>query len=290
MGRTASDKTAIVDFIKNSDHPVTSKEIVANTGYSGDPKYLMKFLVKNYKEIERVGEKSKSAYIWKSSKPVEVVSMKVTNGGKYPMRQHIGEVWSFDLENIDNQSRRDNLKYQIENNNLEGLLIISAKENVCIGYNVFSEKKKFMKPDYIMRWTNDSGTHYVSVIHPINIEESDLNDAIYELNEQEKSCLRLSVLVALGIDLPEPEKEVEFVQDPSLVNENKKLRDRLNSSVMEIKDLRETNKGLAEHLAVLESQPKVDIIYRTDPKEIETAVLKAKCEVYERLVEVWMKK
>ena len=126
-------------------------------------------------------------------------------------------------------------------------------------------------------WRDEKGDHYISPIQLINTKEKKLTDKVLELDEKTKAILKdvLSTILGLGIETI-VEKTVH-VQDPALLNENAEIR--------------EMNMKLGHRIEELEKELAANVLpelrpveYRTDPKEIELAVLKAKCEIYEKLV------
>lgn len=295
MGKKAIDTNSILEFIKSSKEPVSRKQILEATGYSGDYKYAMKQLKKEHEEIVVTGGRGKAFYSWSPKKELysemknpegypdgtagKAIANVMRSSGKYPMRQHFGEVWS--TSNV--------------NDDMEGLLVISAKEGMCICYNVYPSKKGFMKDSCTFKWANNTGNHYIYAMSPVNVQERKLGKKLYEIGDAEKDTLKEFIKVALDI-MPVIETvetvplEVEkIVPDP----EDKKLIEKLEVRVYDLKarldaadvrnlELKEENDKLKASIAVPEAVTKVE--YRTDPKEIELAVLKAKCEIYERLV------
>lgn len=212
------------------------------------------------------------------------------------MRQSVGEIWT-SSNLVDDQ---------------EGFLVVSAKEGVCICYNVYPTKKSFMKPDYTMRWTDDIGhTHFISTINPVNLSERKLLKKIGTIGAGEKECLKTSVLNALSIDIPEPEEKVKIVKvnDPiteKRLNEALSQNEKLGKEVERLKKLGdiqppdkvnlyfkpdglETEAKLKAEIEELKTKlenqaPVTRVEYRTDPKEIEMAELRARCDIFERLI------
>ena len=289
MGRKNSiDVTAIVDFIKSSDKPVGKKEIIQATGYKGHFNYAMQAIVsgdygiiknENHNpalttysvDVKQQKADMKNAEGYSDGTAGKAIAnvMRSTNGGRYPMRQSFGEVWS-SSNVVDDQ---------------EGFLIVSAKEGVCICYGVYPTKKPFMKADYTMRWTDDnSQMHYISTINPVNISERKLLKKLFVIGDAEKECVKISALRALGIDIPEAEEKVRVVEvaDPKTEKKMLEYRDKcdelldknqeLSRKVDQLKDLLDT------------TPPEVKVEYRTDPAEIEMAVLKATCAIYEKIL------
>lgn len=259
------DKSKVLDFIKSSKVPVGKKTIVDATGYNGDFSWCIKSLMEENEEIQKAGTSRNATYIWNPKKTMysemknsegysdgtagKAIANVMKSSGKYPMRQHFGEVWA--ISNVvDDQ---------------EGVLIISAKENTCICYTVYPCKKSFMKPDYTLRWTDDTGTHYISTINPVNLSERKLGKKLYDIGSGEKECLRKSLMAALDIVLPEPETKIQIVE--------KKVEVPVEVEKEVIKEVP------VEVERIVEKE-----VYRTDPTEIEMAVLRAKCEIYEKII------
>ena len=292
--KNSIDVTPIVDFIRSSEEPVGKKRIVEATGYKGKFDYAMKtILAGDYGIVVNNNvNRSLTTYSYVAKKPEAEMKnpegypdrtagkaianvMRSTNGGRYPMRQSFGEIWS-SSNVVDDQ---------------EGFLVVSAKEGVCICYGVYPSKKSFMKPDYTMRWSDDKGqTHFISTINPVNLSERRLLKKLGTLGAGEKECLKISALRALGIDIPEAEEKVKVVEvsDPKaekkvleyskqcddLLSKNEALRVNVEKAEKENIELRQKLDCMA--------QPAVE--YRTDPVEIEMAVLRTKCEIYEKLI------
>ena len=285
----------VLEFIKKAKSPVSKKEILEGTGFDGDFKAEIWKLRKVYpNELKSEGKTNNVKYFWVESKKKVVYSemknhegypdgtagkaianiMKSSSNGKYPMVQSFGEVWSCS-KLVDSQ---------------EGFLVVSAKKGICIGYMVYPEKTPFMKPDYTMRWSDDNGKHYISTINPVNLSEKKLEKRIAKLKDSEKECLKTCLLNALSVDLPmqtkvvtkEIEKPVEVikevqVKDQALINENAEIRDQNKKLGNRIEELE-------KQLAVIELPELRPVEYRNDPAEIEAAVMKAKIEIYEKLI------
>lgn len=297
--KNAVDVTPIVDFIKSSGEPVGKKRIVEATGYKGKFDYAMKMILAGDYGIvvNNNVNRSLTTYSYVAKKPEAEMKnpegypdrtagkaianvMRSSNGGRYPMRQSVGEIWT-SSNLVDDQ---------------EGFLVVSAKEGVCICYNVYPTKKSFMKPDYTMRWTDDIGhTHFISTINPVNLSERKLLKKIGTIGAGEKECLKTSVLNALSIDIPEPQEKVKIVKvnDPitekrlnEALSQNEKLGkevERLKKNESEFKltfdaDAIERQAKLTEEIEELKGK-----INEKD-KEIEFAVLQAKCDIYEKLL------
>lgn len=297
MGKKPIDTSSILEFIKSSKEPVSKKQILEATGYSGDYKYAMKQLKKEHEELTVTGSKGKAFYSWNPKKalysemknpegyPDGTAGMAIANvmksSGRYPMRQRFGEVWS--TSNV--------------NDDMEGLLVISAKEGMCICYNVYPSKKAFMKESSTFKWVDNTGKHYISAMSPVNVQERKLGKKLFEIGAAEKDCLKEFVIAALDIspvtetvgtipiEVP-VEKIVPDPEDKRMIEQLEvriyDLKERLNMADVRNVELEEENNKLKASIAVPEAVTKVE--YRTDPKEIEMAVLKAKCEIYERLL------
>lgn len=273
------DKSAVLAFIKASKVPVGKKEIVEATGYRGDFPWCIRDLMSEHPELEKTGTSRSVKYRWNPAKGVNsemknsegypdgtagraianVMRSQSNSNGRYPMRQSFGEVWATSTASDD----------------MEGLLVIAAKEGICICYNVYPSKKPFMKSDYTMRWTDDKGQmHYVSTINPINITERKLTKRLYKLGEAEKECVRKSLLAACDIMLPEPEEKVV-----------EKIVEKKIEVPVEV--VREVEKPV-EVVKEVQVEVPVEVIktveIHADQKDIDLAVMKAKCEIYERLV------
>lgn len=268
----------VLEFIKKAKNPVSKKEILEGTGFTGDFKgEIWKIRKVHPEELKTEGKTNNVKYFWVESKKKAVYSemknhegypdgtagkaianiMKSSSNGKYPMVQSFGEVWSCS-KLVDSQ---------------EGFLVVSAKEGTCIGYMVYPEKTPFMKPDYTMRWSDDNGKHYISTINPVNLSEKKLEKRIAKLKDSEKECLKTCLLNALSVDLPmqtkvvtkEIEKPVEVIKEVPI----------------------EVTKEVVKEVPV-EVVKEVEVVktveIHAEAKEIELAVLKAKCEIYEKLV------
>lgn len=313
--KNAVDVTPIVDFIRSSEEPVGKKRIVEATGYKGKFDYAMKMILAGDYGIvvNNNVNRSLTTYSYVAKKPEAEMKnpegypdrtagkaianvMRSSNGGRYPMRQSVGEIWT-SSNLVDDQ---------------EGFLVVSAKEGVCICYNVYPTKKSFMKPDYTMRWTDDIGhTHFISTINPVNLSERKLLKKIGTIGAGEKECLKTSVLNALSIDIPEPQEKVKIVKvnDPiteKRLNEALSQNEKLGKEVERLKklgdiqppdnvnlrfdvDALETEAKLKAEIEELKTKlenqaPVTRVEYRTDPKEIEMAELRARCDIFERLI------
>ena len=292
--KNAVDVTPIVNFIKSSEEPVGKKRIVEGTGYKGKFDYAMKMILAGDYGIvvNNATNRSLTTYSYVAKKPEAEMKnpegypdrtagkaianvMRSSNGGRYPMRQSVGEIWT-SSNLVDDQ---------------EGFLIVSAKEGVCICYNVYPTKKSFMKPDYTMRWTDDIGhTHFISTINPVNLSERKLLKKIGTIGAGEKECLKTSVLNALSIDIPEPQEKVKIVKVNDPITEKKVLEyskqcdDLLSKNEALRINVEKAEKENIELRQKIECMVHSPIEYRTDPTEIEMAVLKAKCDIYEKLL------
>lgn len=272
------DTSKIVEFIKNSKRPVTRKEIIEATGYDGDFKYAIKIIASEHEEFQKSGSTTNMVYSWNEKKPL-YSEMKNSEGypdgtagkaianvmkcsGRYPMRQQFGEVWS--TSNV--------------SDDMEGLLVISAKEGICICYNVYPQKKGFMKDQYVFKWHNNSGAHYICTLNPVNTQERKLGKKLYEIGTAEKNLLKEFVTAAIDVETV----TTEIIPDPADKKLIEELETRINDLAVRSFELEEENNKLKASIAVPEAVTKVE--YRTDPKEIEMAVLRAKCEIYERLL------
>lgn len=299
MGRKNTiDTSAIVNFIKTSKEPVSRKEIIEATGYKGDFSYAIKCVLREDSDIVKIqgANPSLNKYTTNSLRARKEAAsemknpegysdgtagkaianvMRSTNGGRYPMRQSFGEVWS-SSNVVDDQ---------------EGFLVVSAKEGVCICYGVYPSKKSFMKADYTMRWTDDRGqTHFISTINPVNLSERKLLKKLGTLGAGEKECLKISALRALGIDIPEAEEKIKVVEvsDPKaekkVLEYSKQCDDLLSKNEALRINVEKAEKENIELRQKLECTVQPAIEYRTDPVEIEMAVLRAKCDIYEKLI------
>lgn len=267
MAAVKVDMSSVLEFIKNSKEPVNKAQILEATGYSGDFKYCIKTLKARHEELETVGNKFTAAYIWKPAKPLysemknpegykdstagKAIAnvMRSSGNGRYPMRQHFGEVWS-------NSSVRDNA---------EGLLVISANGGVCIGYNVYPEFKAFIKKDFCFKWNDKKGWHYISLINPINVYENYIGKCIMSVPEELMDTLRTEVakIFPISVEIEEKIVEVEKVVEKEVPVEK-----------------------IVEKIVEKEVPVEVEKIVEkpTDPREIELAVLKAQNEIYELLI------
>lgn len=293
MGKKHIDTNSILEFIKSSKEPVSKKQIIDATGYSGDYMYAMKMLQKEHEELQVTTSKGKSFYSWNEKKAL-YSEMKNSEGypdgtagkaianvmkcsGRYPMRQQFGEVWS--TSNV--------------SDDMEGLLVISAKEGVCICYNVYPQKKGFMKDQYVFKWHDNSGVHYICTLNPVNTQERKLGKKLYEIGTAEKNLLKEFVTAAIDVSpvvetvktepveriVPDPEDKRTIEELETRIDD---LKARLDMTAVRSFELEEENNKLKASIAVPEAVTKVE--YRTDPKEIEMAVLRAKCEIYEKLL------
>ena len=293
--KNAVDVTPIVNFIRSSEEPVGKKRIVEATGYKGKFDYAMKMILAGDYGIvvNNNVNRSLTTYSYVAKKPEAEMKnpegypdrtagkaianvMRSSNGGRYPMRQSVGEIWT-SSNLVDDQ---------------EGFLVVSAKEGVCICYNVYPTKKSFMKPDYTMRWTDDIGhTHFISTINPVNLSERKLLKKIGTIGAGEKECLKTSVLNALSIDIPEPQEKVKIVKvnDPiteKRLNEALSQNEKLSKEVENLKksasdaDLESAEYSLKQAEEIEELKRKIN----EKDKEIEFAVLQAKCDIYEKLL------
>lgn len=276
------DTSKIVEFIKNSKRPVTRKEIIEATGYDGDFKYAIKIIASEHEEFQKSGSTTNMVYSWNEKKPL-YSEMKNSEGypdgtagkaianvmkcsGRYPMRQQFGEVWS--TSNV--------------SDDMEGLLVISAKEGICICYNVYPQKKGFMKDQYVFKWHDNSGAHYICTLNPVNTQERKLGKKLYEIGTAEKNLLKEFVTAAIDVSPVVETVTTEIIPDPADKKLIEELETRINDLAVRSFELEEENNKLKASIAVPEAVTKVE--YRTDPKEIEMAVLRAKCEIYERLL------
>ena len=301
--KNSIDVTAIVDFIKSSDKPVGKKQILEATAYKGHFNYAMQTIVSgDYGIVKNEGSNpALTTYSYVVKKPATEMKnpegysdrtagkaianvMRSSNGGRYPMRQSVGEIWT-SSNLVDDQ---------------EGFLVVSAKEGVCICYNVYPSKKSFMKPDYTMRWTDDIGhTHFISTINPVNLSERKLLKKIGTIGAGERECLKTSVLNALSIDIPEPQEKVKIVKvnDPiteKRLNEALSQNEKLGKEVERLKKLGDvqppevTINFDADHIEkqarMMEEIEKLKAEIDAKDKEIELAVLKTKCDIYEKLI------
>lgn len=274
------DKSAVLAFIKASKVPVGKKEIVEATGYRGDFPWCIRDLMRDHPELEKAGTSRSVKYKWNPEKGANsemrnsegypdgtagraianVMRSQSSSNGRYPMRQSFGEVWEALANN---------------NDDMEGLLVIAAKEGTCIGYNVYPSKKPFMKQDYTMRWTDDKGqTHYVSTINPINISERKLTKRLYKLKDAEKDCVKRSLLAACDIQLPEAEEKVV----------EKIVEKKVEVPVEVIKEVEKPVEVVKEVQVEVPVEVIKTVEVHADQKDIDLAVYKAKCEIYERLV------
>lgn len=269
MAATKVDMTKVLEFIKNSKEPVTKGQIIEATGYTGDFKYCIKTLKVQHEELETVGQRAGAAYIWKPSKPLQsemknpegyndptagkaiANAMRSSGNGRYPMRQHFGEMWGcLDI--------RDDA---------EGVLIVSANEGVCVCYNVYPTKKSFMKDGFLFKWNDSMGWHYISTINPINIYERRLNKCLLSLSDNEKEELREAV--AMIFPVSQVEKPVEVVKEVPV--------EKIVEKTVEVPVEKIVEKTVEVPVEKIIEKP-------TDPREIELAVLKAKVEIYEILI------
>lgn len=266
MRKNSVDTSAVLNYIKASKVPVKKRDIIAGTGYDGDFRYCITKLLKEHEELQRIGSTgAEVSYVWKPGKAIysemknpegysdstagKAIAniMRTSNNGKYPMRQRFGDVWSSSNDVLDDQ---------------EGFLIITAKGGVIVACNVYPTKKPFMKDGLYFKWTDNNGFHYASVINVVNITERKLSRKAYEIGTAEKAAFAKAVADVLDIQIEQEEKVV----------------------VKEIEKKVEVPVEVTKEVEKIVEVPVEKEVYRTDPKEIELAVLRAKCEVYEKLI------
>ena len=307
MGKPAINTEGIISFIKSSKEPVNKKQILEATNYPGDYKYAMRVILKEHDDIERVGDRFNACYQYnpktvENEKEVSVMKnhegyndrtagraianvMNVSDG-KYPSKS-FGEVYEFKPD--------PKVKKKAD-----AFLVISCRAGSCIGYNVFFEPNEYMREGYTLRWRDaENKTYWVSTLGVINIAARSLLDKpLLRLNESEKECVRTSLLNALGIviNVPKPEVKVEVVKDPitekklaeaisqcdNLLDQNEKLSkevENLKKSASDA-DLESAEYSLKQAEEIEELKRKIN----EKDKEIELAVLQAKCDVYEKLL------
>lgn len=284
------DKSKVLEFIKASKDPVGKKEIVASTGYRGDFAWCMRTLMTEHPQIKRTGSTRNVYYIWEEPETLSTdrgdysemknqegypdgtagraianvmraTASKPSNGGKYPMLQSIGDVWTFSGETkvVD----------------VKGALIFAARDGVCIGFNVYSKKMPWMKDDYTLHFVNKHNEYYASVLHPINVKGIKLKDKLFSLSPLDKEKLKAKVPAALGIDVIEKTVEVEKVVEKEVPVEVEKVVEKTVEVPVE------TIKEVPVEVPV-EVIKTVEI--HAEEKDIEISVLRAKCEIYEKLI------
>lgn len=255
----AKDLTNVLEFIKASDHPVRKQDIVQATGFTGDFSHAINNLIKANDELQIVGSGKFRSYIWKPQKAIysdmknpegytdstagKAIAnvMKSMSDGKYPMRQKFGEVWS--CNNV--------------LDDLEGVLIISANDGMIFGYNVYPSKKGFMKDGHVFKWVDNEGSHYISVMSPVNTNERKLVKKVLEVGAAEKIALKEKVSQAIGISI-NPVEVVKTVEVPV-----------------------EVEKIVEKEVPVEKIVEKIVEVPTMDPKELELALLRQKVDIYE---------
>lgn len=284
------DKSKVLEFIKASKVPVGKKEIVAATGYRGDFAWCMKTLMTEHPQIKRTGNTRNVYYIWEEpnalsddrdnysemknpegypdgtagraiANVMKTTATKPANGGKYPMLQSLGDVWTFSGETkvVD----------------VKGALIFAARDGVCIGFNVYSKKMPWMKDDHTLHFMHKHNEYYASVLHPINVKGIKLKDKLFSLSPLDKEKLKAKVPAAFGIDVVERTVEIEKVVEKEIPVEVEKVIEKTVEVPVE------TIKEVQVEVPVEVIKP-VEI--HAEAKDIEIAVLRAKCEIYEKLV------
>ena len=265
--KNSVDTSVVLDYIKSSPKPVGKVDIINATGYNGDFGYCIRTLMAKHDEIKKTGLNNRTLYSWDPKKAQysevknpegyndftagKAIANVMKSSGKYPMRQHFGEVWSCSTVVDD----------------MEGYLIISAKDGVIICCNIYPNRKGFMKPDYTIKWVDKLGNHYVSILHLVNVIERKVDRKLYDLDKEVQDQVKEKLYSSLGI-VPEVKfeyKEAEIVE-------------KIVEKPVEV--IKEVTKEVP-----VEVVKEVEVIKEvTDPKAIELAVLKARCEIYERLV------
>ena len=175
-----------------------------------------------------------------------------TSSGKYPMRQQFGEVWSSPVLSDDQ----------------EGYLIVSAKEGIVICYAVYPTRKGFMKDGFTFKWTDMTGFHYVSMLNVVNVSERRLSRKLYEIGTAEKD--RFKELISSAID-------ISIIQESTKVVTVEKEIEKPVEVVKEV--VKEVPVEVIKEVPV-EVVKTVEI--HAEERDIELAVLKTKCEIYEK--------
>ena len=293
MGKKTIDTSGILEFIKSSKEPVNKKQILEATGYKGDYKYAMSCLVKDHEEIEVIGGRGKAFYKWNpkkelysemknsegypdgtAGKAIANVMRSSRSSGKWE-REKFGEFWS-SSKVVGSQ---------------EGYLVLAAAYRTVICAAVYPEKMHFHKDGFYFTFADQKGhIHYASLIHILNKADDAFSDLKFTLSKNDQERLKTEVGSILGVSLePRVEERTVEVSDPS----DKKTIEELEAKIKEVDEanhrvtarnavLAKENLRLKASIAVPGAVTTVE--YRTDPKEIEMEVLKAKCDIYEKLV------
>lgn len=279
------DMSSIIDFIKSSKEPVNKKQILEATNYAGDYKYAMKVLKEKYDELKVTGTRSNALYSWSPAKAVysemknpegypdgtagKAIANVMRSNGRYQgnMKQKLGCIYS-------------NAKASPE---VEGLLVLSARDGIVVGYHVYSEIQSFMKEETTFEWEDEQGHHYIIPICPININAKYIGTKPKnKLDESTEEEFKNAVRYALDIGIEKVEVPVEVVAERVISDpEDKAKLDMLTALLDEVN---KKNKDLQAQLDAITATRD-----RISEKELRLAVAEAKLEVYERLTVTWMR-
>lgn len=269
------DGTAIVKLLKKEGRPLKRKEIIESGGYAGhNTSYFSCFmdrLMAEHPEIHKNGRHASTTYEWVEKTPaakkkdemknaegysdpvagIAIANVMRQSVSRYPERQRFGELWRTG-----------------GNNEYEGILVISAKEGICIGCFVYGSRKGSMKDGYTFTWAGKTGRHWCSLLNIINFQTRNIVSRIEELDDQKKAELRKLLADTLGyevtkeVEVKEIEKPVEVVKEVPV--------EKIVEKVVEKKV------GMTEE----EVQELLDV----QEKEFERKLLEQKVSIYEKVL------
>ena len=279
------DMSSIIDFIKSSKEPVNKKQILEATNYAGDYKYAMKVLKEKYDELKVTGTRSNALYSWS---PAKAVYSEMKNPEGYPdstAGKAIANVMKSDGKYRGNMKQKlgciySNAKASPE---IEGLLVLSAKDGIVVGYHVFSEMQSFMKDECTFEWEDEQGHHYIIPICPININEKYIGTKPKnKLDPETEERFKKAVRYALDIGVEQVKVPVEVVAEKVASDpEDKAKLDMLTALLNEVNKKNEDLQAQLDEVTATKD--------RITDKELRLAVAEAKLEVYERLTIAWMR-
>lgn len=259
----------IVKYLKSAGRPVGKVDIVKNAQVDGVFDSIMRKTREEYPQIHKIGDKQAALYEWKEAAPAPEPKNKNAEGYSdstaskaianvmrqtptgYPERQKFGELWRTG-----------------GNNEYEGILVISAKEGICIGCFVYGSRKGSMKDGYTFTWAGKTGRHWCSLLNIINFQTRNIVSRIEELDDQKKAELRKLLADTLGYEvtketqIKEVEKEVEVVKEVPV--------EKIVEKVVEKKV------GMTED--------EVQELLDAQEKEFERKLLEQKVSIYEKVL------
>lgn len=259
----------IVGYLKSAGRPVGKSDIVKNANIDGVFDSIMRKTREEYPQIQKIGDKQGAMYEWKEPEPTKKETFKNAEGysdktaGKaiinamkqastgYPERQKFGEFWRTG-----------------GNNEYEGILVISAKEGMCIGCFVHSSRKGFMKDGYTFNWYGKTGRHWCSTLALINFQTRNITTRIEELDEQKKTEFRNLLAETLGYEVT---KEVQVIEKPVEVE---KIVEK--EVPVEVEKVVEKKVGMSED--------EVQELLDAQEKEFERKLLEQKVSIYEKVL------